>query len=80
MKSTEFLRDLKWNLKTRSIFGESAPDRGLRDVEDDARKHRHVEAALLFVEKTPFHGRLRPANPADHSMIAALQEHGPSAA
>ena len=74
IESAEFLRELKRNLKTRAVLGKAAPDRGLRDVKNDARKHRHIEAALLLIEKPPFHRSFRSAEPADHSMIAALQK------
>jgi hypothetical protein len=55
------------------VFGESATDRGLGDVEDDAREHRHVDDVALLIQKMPLYRGFCPANPSDRALIAAFQ-------
>src|SRR2546423_1159244 len=59
MKAAESFRTLKRNLKTCSVFGQSATDRRSQDIEDGAWKHRYINAARFFVEKSPLQGRFR---------------------
>src|ERR1700730_16206903 len=75
VKSSESFRDLKWNLKTRAVLGQTAAHGRLREVENDSWKHRHVDAAFFFVEKSPLHRRFRSAQTADRAMILAREQH-----
>src|SRR5437868_13704033 len=57
-KRSEFLRQLKWNLKSRSSFGQSSTHGRLCDIKNDAREHRSIEAAAFLIQPAPPQPRL----------------------
>jgi len=70
----DFLRSLKWNLETRSVFRESSPYGRLHHVKEDSKNQRHVQAVPIFIKKAPLHRRLYSAEASHQSTIVALQE------